>query len=168
MLTDMDIDRLQALPGDAEDYTQAQALLYEDARARQDGRARRLYLDNILALPENQYRPEYLVEDALLALNAGQYSTALSQAQLAERHWARLPSNLVFSRRAAIFEVQAEARTGLFYLSEGDDIEQLDQAIRDWGKYRRHVGTRGRTELMGKADQAIVHLNEMRTRLETP
>jgi hypothetical protein len=148
------------------DYTRSLSLLYQDARARGDLAGRRTYLAAIMALPENEYRPEFLVEEAELAIRGRQYTVALEKATLAERHWQRLPSDLIFTRKAMIFEIAASAYTGLFYDSDGQQMDALDNAIRGWEKYRRHVDAKSRDDLSARADRQLDKLYGMQRRLE--
>ena len=116
--------------------------------------------------PENEYRPEFLVEEAELAIRSGNFSSALEKANLAERYWQRLPSELIFSRKAMIFEIAASAHTGLFYDSDGQQMDALDNAIRGWEKYKRHVESKSRNDLMARADRQLDKLYDMQQRLE--
>ncbi len=148
------------------DYTRTYTLLYQDARARGDVTDRRAYLTAIMAQPENEYRPEFLVEEAELAIRDRHYGIALQKAMLAERHWQRLPSAMIFTRKAMIFEISASAHTGLFYDSDGQQMDSLDNAIRGWEKYRRHVESKDRDDLIARADRQLDKLYDMQRRLE--
>jgi len=148
------------------DYTRTFALLYQDARARGDVADRTAYLTAIMAQPENEYRPEFLVEEAELAIRGRDYGKALKKATLAERHWQRLPSEMIFTRKAMMFEITASAHTGLFYASDGQQMDSLDNAIRGWEKYRRHVESKDRDDLMARADLQLNKLYDMQRRLE--
>ena len=108
--------------------------------------------------------PVFLADLARYHVNRGNYQSALDNAILAERYWARLPSALVFSKKAEIYEVQAAAYQGLFYKSE-DDLELLDQAIKHWEKYRSHVRTKSRSDLTRRADKELTKLEDIRGRL---
>jgi len=147
-------------------YTRAQTLLYEDAKARSDGRAQRKHLESILKHPENRYNPVFLAEGASLDIADRKYDRALERAELAERHWARLPSDLIFSRKAMIYEAQAAAWQGRFYTSGGDDLAALQRSIQGWERYQRHVGARNRTDLARVADEQLAKLYDARRRLE--
>lgn len=151
---------------DPDRFTRAQVLLYLDAKARGDLGARRSHLASVMSLPENQYRPELLVEQAELAMRDQDYAVALERARLAERHWGRLPSDLVFSRKVMIYEIEASAHTGLFYRSDGEQLESLHGAIRAWEKYRQHAATHQRQDLLVRADQQLAKLHDMQRRLE--
>jgi hypothetical protein len=141
-------------------------MLYQDAKARRSNNSRSRYLDALMRVPENRYKPELLVEQAELAIVNVDYDVALSSAQLAERHWARLPSDLVFTRKAMIYEIQAAAHTGKFYASDGAELDELEHAIRDWERYRQHVGTKHRADLEQRADERLAQLYDMQQRLE--
>jgi hypothetical protein len=84
---------------------------------------------------------------------------------LAERHWARLPPELVFAKKAEIYEVEAASYQGLFYKSE-DNLDLLEKSIRHWQKYRQHVLTESRTDLQSRADREIEKLENIRERLQ--
>ena len=147
-------------------YTRAQTLLYEDAKARGDGRNQRKYLDAILAHPENRYSPVFLAEGAHLDIADKRYDRALQRAETAERHWARLPSDLVFSRKAMIYEAQAAAWQGMFYASGGEDRNALTRSILAWERYQKHVGVKNRTDMARLADEQLAKLYDARRRLE--
>ena len=147
-------------------YTRSRAILYEDAKARADGSAQRKYLDALLTQPENKYNPTFLAEGAHMDIADKRFDRALSRAETAERHWARLPSSLVFSRKAMIYEAQAAAWQGKFYQSGGSDMAALGQAISAWEKYQRHVATKSRTDLAQLADAQLTKLYDARRRLE--
>jgi hypothetical protein len=147
-------------------YSRARILLYEDAKARDDASERKTQLDAVMAIPENQYNPTLLVEQAELAIERGDYRGAVDKASQAERQWARLPSELIFSRKAMIYEIQAAGWQGVFYTSGGDDLEALDAAIRSWVRYQRHVETKERADLASKADEELAKLYDMQRRLE--
>lgn len=166
-LTEADREALTTIDTvDPDRFTRARALLYLDAKARSDVSGQRGQLMALMALPDNGYKPEWVVEEAQIALESSDYATALERATFAERHWARLPPALVFSRKTLIYEIQAQANTGLFYASEGDDIQLLLGAIRAWEKYRRHVGSQQRQDLIAVADKHLYKLQDMQRRLE--
>jgi eukaryotic-like serine/threonine-protein kinase len=165
-LTDADREILSDVSPADPDYTRSVTLLYQDARARGDLAGRRTHLSAIMALPENEYRPEFLVEEAELAIRDGQFGAALEKATLAERHWQRLPSELIFTRKAMIFEIAASAYTGLYYTSDGQQMDALDNAIRGWEKYRRHVDAKSRDDLTARADRQLDKLYDMQRRME--
>lgn len=151
---------------DPDRFTRARTLLYLDARARADHTMARMHLAALMTVPHNRYRPDLVVEEARLAFEDQDYAAALERATFAERHWARLPPDLVFSRKATIFELQAKANTGLFYASRGEDLQLLHDALRAWEKYRRHAATQQRQDLVRKADDSLYKLQEMQRRLE--
>jgi hypothetical protein len=157
---------LEALPAAHPDYTRANALLYQDAKARGAVGSRENYLQRILARPENRYRPEFLVESAELDLRARRWQSALDTARTAERHWARLPSDLIFSKKALIIEIEAAAHTGIFFDSEGRSTEALGAAIREWEQYRDYVTSYARTDLTARADEKLADLRAIEARLQ--
>jgi serine/threonine protein kinase len=165
-LTSDERESLRAVPATDASWSRSQILLYEDAKARSDRGAARQYLDAVMALPENQYNPTLLVEQASVAFDKRDYKTAIDRATRAEQNWARLPSDLVFSRKALMYELQAASWQGRFYDSGGEDLESLNQAIRGWQKYQRHVNTKSRSDLSRKADAEIRKLTDMQQRLE--
>jgi len=164
-LTPDDRSSLEAVPITHADFTPANLALYQDAKARDDQRGRARYLAQIMSSPENQYNPMLLVEDAELLIRRKRYAQALAQADLAERYWARLPSEHIFSRKAMIYEIQAGAHQGLFYESGGENMAELDAALAGWERYRRHAETKSRTDLAVKADAQITRLSDMKRRL---
>jgi hypothetical protein len=143
-------------------------LLYQDAKARDDLDDREHYIGQVMSMSENQYNPQFLTEQAEIAIRREDYESALEKANLAERHWARLPSDLIFSRKAMIYEIQAGAYQGKFYDSGGEDLDSLYQAIRAWEKYQRHVETRSREDLTVRAEDQLAKLYDMKKRLEQP
>lgn len=147
------------------DYTRARSLLVMHYRKKGDEDATKRYLDQIMALPENQYNPIYLSDLARHHVNKKQYTQAIDQANLAERHWGRLPPELVFSKKAEIYEAQASAWQGRFYASR-NDLELLDQAVRHWQKFRDHVQGRSRPDLVQRADAELAKLEDIRKRLQ--
>ena len=82
-----------------------------------------------MSVPENQRNPALLVERAQLAVHRKAYDAALTDANLAERHWARLPPKLIFSRKAMIYETQAASWQGKFYESGGEDLMSGHRAV---------------------------------------
>lgn len=165
-LSSVERELLEGVDTEDSEYTRARVLLYQDAKSRGASMEQRKHIEALMVLPENHYRPEYLVEEAQIALMDRDYDRALARAELAERHWARLPRDLVFSKRAAIFEIEAAAHTGLFYASDGEDMQALERAIRVWEKYKRHVLTRQRSDLQRHADSKIEKLADMRARIQ--
>lgn len=159
-------EALGALPPSDPDFTRAQKLLYQDAKARRDHGARGAALAALMSQPSNHYDPVLLIEQAQLAIDARDYARALERAKLAERHWARLPSNLIFTRKAMIYEISASANTGLYYASEGDDADALHHAIRGWEQYRRHAETKTRQDMVARADLNLEKLYEIQRRVE--
>jgi len=148
------------------DFTRAYTILYTDAKARNDWRGRRKFMLSIMTLPENRRNPVLLAEQAQLAIYRKDYDGALRHASLAERHWARIPSGMVFSRKAMIYEAQAAAWQGKFYKSGGDDLQSCGKAIRAWEKYQQHVSTKSRKDLVRVADQQLVKLHDAQRRLQ--
>jgi hypothetical protein len=161
-----DRERLAAVPTDDPLFTRSHTLVYLDAKARGDqgGQTRALAL--LMSVPENQYNPALLVEQAQAAMEAHDYNAALERSKLAERHWARLPSDLIFSRKALIYEIEAKAHLGRFYASEGDEPNELFRSIRGWEKYRRHAEAASRADLVATADRALDELYDIQRRLE--
>jgi hypothetical protein len=146
-------------------YDRSRMLLIMNAKSRQDSPAVKRYLDDLSRRPENSYNPVILVEHARYLVNTGDYRQALDKAALAERHWARLPSELVLAKKTEIYEIQAAASQGLFYRSE-DDVHLLDTALRGWQKYREHVDSLARSDLVARADREIAKLETTRKRLK--
>ncbi|RME25553.1 MAG: hypothetical protein D6798_08675 [Deltaproteobacteria bacterium] len=163
-LTRSDVMALEMVGLDDPAYTRSRALLLMNAQRKGDDAAIKRYLDQLMMLPENQYNPIYLSELGRYLVNHKQYDAALEKANLAERYWARLPPELVFSKKAEIYETQAAAWQGRFYQSE-DDLELLEQAIRHWQKYRDHVQSKSRSDLARRADAELAKLEDIRTRL---
>jgi len=160
------VSRLSSLPTSDPSFTRAHTLLFIDAKSRGDTKTRDQNLAAMMALPENAYNPVLLVESAQIAIDRKQWDAALKAARIAEQHWARLPSDLVFARKAMIYEIEALAETGMYYDSDGADKEHLDQAIRDWGRYREHVQTKSRQDLLAHADQQLAELHEIQKRVQ--
>lgn len=161
-----DLERLAAIPTDDPEFTRARTLLYLDAKARNDRPARQGHLALLMTLPENRFNPALLVEEAQEAVEREDWVTAIDRARVAEQHWARLPSELIYSRKALIYEIQAVSHTGLFYESEGDNLDELAKAIRGWEKFQRHVRTRDRQDLLSRAEQNLDRLHEIQQRVE--
>src|SRR5690606_19756262 len=124
------------------------------------------HLDALMRVPENRYRPEWAVEQADLAVRRRDWQAAIDRATFAERHWARLPSDLIFSRMASTHELLPSAHMGLFYPSDGVDLPHLDAALRAWERYRRHVAAGHRDDLVAKADQQLARLQDVQRHLE--
>jgi len=146
-------------------YTRARAVLLMNAQKKGDDAGTKRYLDQLMRLPENTYSPVYLTDYARWYVNHGEYEKAIDRASTAERYWARLPPELVFSKKAEMYEIQAAAWQGKFYKSSGD-LELLEKSISEWERYKRHVATRSRTDLAERADTQIAKLNDIRARLE--
>jgi serine/threonine protein kinase len=164
-LSATDVSVLEMTDSADPQYSRSRALLLMNAERRSDDKATRRYLDQLMTVPENQYNPVYLADDARWRVNHGDYDRALERASLAERYWARLPSELVFSKKAEIYEVKAAAWQGKFYKSE-QDTEMLNAALRSWEKYREHVASRSRTDLQKRADAEIAKLQDIKERLQ--
>ncbi|MBW2256133.1 MAG: serine/threonine protein kinase [Deltaproteobacteria bacterium] len=167
-LSDTERRGLELVDRSDPDWTRAQVLLYQDAKGRDDLTGRERHIEGIMSSPENQYNPQYLTEQAEIAMRRDDFATALERANLAERHWARLPSELIFSRKAMIYDIQASAHQGKFYESGGEDLESLYQAIRSWEKYQRHVQTKSRDDLTVRAEEQLAKLYDMKRRMEQP
>jgi len=167
-LNDSERAALEEMDPASPDYTRALVLLYQDAKARDDLADREKYIDAIMSVPENEYNPQFLTEQAEIAIQHKDWDTALEKANLAERHWARLPSDLIFTRKAMIYEIQASAYQGKFYASGGEDLDSLYAAIRSWEKYQRHVETKQREDLNARAEEQLAKLYDMKKRLEQP
>jgi len=156
---------LADVPTTDNQYTRSRALLLVDAQKRADDTAVHRYLDELMVLPENQYNPVFLTDYARWHANHGEYERAIEKANTAERYWARLPSELVFSKKGEIYEIQAAATQGRFYKSK-DDLELLDRAVAAWEKYREHVATRDRSDLVKRADSELAKLADIQRRLQ--
>ena len=165
-LTQTDIETLESTPTADSSFTYNYTLLYSNAKAQDDRRDQRKYLESMMILAENQRNPTLLVERAQLAIYRKDYEGALKHANLAERHWARIPSSLMFSRKAMIYETQAAAWQGKFYQSGGEDLSACHRSIRSWERYRQHVATQNRRDLVAVADQRLFQLRDARKRLE--
>ncbi|MCB9762921.1 MAG: protein kinase [Alphaproteobacteria bacterium] len=158
------VAELESIAPSDPDYTRSRSLLLTDAEQRGDTSAVRGYLNQLMVLPENRYNAVYLSKEAVLMVNEKRYADALERANTAERYWARIPSDLVWSTKADIYEVQASSYQGLFYAS-GDDIELLEQAIRGWERYKTHAQGRDASRV-ARADSQIAKLEDIRRRLE--
>ena len=163
-LTRSDIMALELVGTDSSEYTRSRALLLMNAQRDGDESAAKMYLDQLMLKPENRYNPIYLTELSRHYINRGSYQRALENADLAERYWARLPSELIFDKKAEIYEIQAASYQGLFYDSQ-DDRELLYKSIRHWEKYREHVDGRS-SALTARADAELAKLEDIRLRLE--
>jgi hypothetical protein len=164
-LASTDIAVLEQVDIQEPNYSRSRALLLMNAQRRSDDAATRKYLDEIMLLPENQYNPVYLTDYARWHVNHGEYDKALEKASLAERYWARIPPELVFTKKAEIYEIQAASYQGKFYKSD-EDLELLGNAIRGWERYRQHVATKSRTDLQKRADAELAKLQDIREKLQ--
>ncbi|MEN0061549.1 MAG: hypothetical protein AAGA48_05325, partial [Myxococcota bacterium] len=159
-------ERLAGVEIDDPQFTRARTLLYLNAKKRGQLEEQRGHLRLLMSVPENQYNPVLLVEHARDAIEQKQYGEALKRAQVAEQHWARMPSSLVFTRKALIYEIEANAHTGLFFASEGRDANELRGAIRGWEKFQRHVARKGRNDMASRAEEQLQRLRELEERLK--
>lgn len=164
-LTSSDVMALEMVDIKDESYTRSRMLLVMNAQRKGEAEAQKRYIDQLLIRPENKYNPLILTDLARYYVNKGSYSQALETARLAERHWARLPSDLIFAKKAEIYEIQAASTQGLFYKSN-DNMELLEQSIRAWEKYKGHVQSRSRTDLSQRADAELTKLEGIRARLQ--
>ena len=146
-------------------FTRSRLMLVMNSKSKGDAAGVKRYLDELSMRPENQYNPVVLAEYARYYVNKKDYQRALDKAVLAERHWARLPPELVFTKKAEIYEVEAASYQGLFYKSE-DNVDLLEKSIRQWKKYREHVMTESRTDLQARANREIEKLENIRERLQ--
>ena len=163
-LSSDDVAALRETTSTDAEYSRSRALLMLDAQKRGDEQKAHAYLDELMVLPENQYNPVFLADYARWHANRGEYDRALEKAQKAERYWARIPSELVYTKKAEIYEIEAASWQGKFYKS-GEDLELLESAVRGWERYKAHVGTRERADLTKKADTALAQLADIRSRL---
>jgi hypothetical protein len=164
-LSSSDIMVIEMVQPEDSAFTRSRLMLVMNAKAKSDAAAVKRYLDELSLRPENQYNPVVLAEYARYYVNKRDYQRALDKAVLAERHWARLPPELVFAKKAEIYEVEAASYQGLFYKSE-DNLDLLEKSIRHWQKYRQHVLTESRTDLQSRADREIEKLENIRERLQ--
>lgn len=164
-LGESEVMMLELVEDNDPSYTRSRALLLMNAEQKGDSRAVKRYIDQLMVLPENQYNSVYLSKKATYYANSGSYQSALDVANEAERYWARIPPELVFSTKADIYATQAASWQGLFY-KDGEDLDLLDNAIRGWEKYRRHALTKADTSMARKADTEIEKLEDIRSRLE--
>ncbi len=160
-----DVAVLRDTPSSDPEYSRSRALMMLDAQKRGDDAKAHAYLDELMVVPENQYNPVFLADYARWHANRGEYDRALEKAQKAERYWARIPSELVYTKKAEIYEIEAASWQGKFYKS-GEDLELLESAVRGWERYKAHVGTRERADLTQKADKALAQLADIRARLQ--
>ncbi|MEM6929249.1 MAG: hypothetical protein AAF602_20080 [Myxococcota bacterium] len=165
-LTGGPAQRLAEVEIDDPQFTRARTLLYLNAKKRGQIEERRGHLGLLMTKPENKYSPVLLVEHAQDAMEQKQYGEALERAKVAEQHWARMPPALVFTRKALIYEIEALAHTGLFYESEGRDVNELRGAIRGWERFQRHVSTKGRDDMAARAEQQLERLRQLEERLQ--
>lgn len=164
-LSASDVAALEVVSASSPDYSRSRALLLMNAEKKGDTNASKRYLGELMQLPENRYNPVYLSKEAVYLANDKRYADALARADLAERHWARTPPELVYKTKLDIYAVQAASYQGLFYAS-GGDTETLDKAIRAWKRYRDHVASKGDQALVSKADTELAKLEDARVRLE--
>jgi serine/threonine protein kinase len=164
-LTPADVSVLESVQLHDPEFTRSRLLLVMNARKKGNDGALRQYLSEAASLPENAYNPIVLVEQARYAVNKGEYQKALEKAQLAERHWARIPSELIFTKKAEIYEIQASSYQGLFNES-GDNLDLLERAIHEWRRYRDHVGQKPNSDLTRRADAEIRKLEDEKARLQ--
>ncbi len=164
-LASSDVGLLELVEDTDPQYTRSRALLLMNAQKKGDDAGTKRYLEQIMQLPENQYNPVFLSDYARFYVNRGDYARALEMSQKAEKYWARLPSELVYSKKAEIYEIQAAAWQGKFYKS-GEDLELLENAIRGWERFKAHVGTQARADLEKKADTELAKLSDIRSRLQ--
>jgi serine/threonine protein kinase len=163
-LTSADVIALEGVTATDPAYTRSRALLLMNAQKGNDSKAVKRYLDDLMRLPENRYDPVFLTELARYYVDAGKYQQAVDTAKTAEQHWARLPSELVFSKKAEMYEIQARGYTGIFFQSQS--VDALDLAIRSWEKYREHVATRSSEDLVAMADKELTKLRTYRERMQ--
>jgi hypothetical protein len=159
-----DILALETVDFSDDDFTRSRALLLMNAQRSNDERATRQYLEELMRKPENQYNPVFLTDYARYYANRGSFSRALEQANLAERHWQRLPSELIFVKKAEIYEIQAASYQGLFYDSDSD-TDLLLRSIRHWEKLKEHVQGRDSART-AQADAELAKLRDIQRRLE--
>ncbi|MEZ4319007.1 MAG: protein kinase [Myxococcota bacterium] len=164
-LTTTDQAALATVERGTDDFTRARILLYQDAKARGDHSARRRWMADVMSVEANTYRPELLVEQAALAMADRDYEVALEHANRAEQYWSRLPSELLFTRKAMIHEIQAQASWALYTRSDPPREAWLDGAIDAWTRYRSHVLGAKRTDLVSRADERLAHLRDVRSRM---
>lgn len=164
-LTASEIMVLEMVEVDDASYTRSRSLLLMNAEQKDDSKAVKRYLDQLMVLPENTYDSVLLSKEATWYVNTKRYQTALDKADKAERYWARIPSPLVFQTKADIYECQAASWQGLFY-ADGEDLDLLEHAITGWETYRRHVLTKNQTEEAKRAEAQIAKLEDVRKRLE--
>ena len=163
-LSQDNIRKLERVPSTDGSFTRSRALLLMNAEANRNGKAVKRYLDQLMSMEENRYNPVYLSKRARWFANQRRYDKALQDAQKAEQHWARIAPELVFDTKTEIYEVEAASLQGMFYASE--DLEALDQAIRSWLKYQRHVQSRERMDLVARSEEQIAKLEYARDRLD--
>jgi hypothetical protein len=161
-----DIMALETVGARDEDFTRSRTLLATDARKKRNPKAEKRYLDELLSLPENAYNPAVLIDMGRYELNHKSYAKALERANMAERHWQRLPPEVIAERKAQIYELQAKASRGL--LNNTDDEarqrELVEQSLRFWRRYAQQVNSD--TSLVEKANAEIASLEDIRRRLE--
>ena len=159
---------LEAKAIDDPAYTQARTILAVDAAQRGDSAAAERYLEQTMSLPENRYNPVLLSQLALHQVNRQRYASALSNANRAEQHWARLPSNVMYERKAIIYEVQAAATQGLLYEAESDQQQKelVNDALQRWTRFREHATSGSSIDQIARADKQIEKLTSIRARLE--
>jgi hypothetical protein len=159
---------LESVGTDNPTFTRARTILAVDAARRGDARSAENYIEQTMALPENRYNPVLLSQLALHQVNRQRYRTALTNANKAEQHWARLPSDVMFERKAVIYEVQAAATQGLLYEANEDrvQLELANDALRRWARLREHATAGSSFDRVARADRQIEKLNSIRARLE--
>jgi len=156
---------LQSIPTSDPRYSRSRVLLYQDAKARGDSGARQSWMSEIMSVEANTYRPELLVEDAAVAMSQHNYQGALDRANRAEQYWSRLPSDLIFTRKAMIHEIQAQSSWALYTRSDPPQEAYLDRSINAWTRYRTHVLGGNRLDLIERADERLAHLENVRKRM---
>jgi hypothetical protein len=160
-----DVMNLETVQTSDPSFTRSRLLLVMNARKKADDAALKRYLNELSTLPENEYNPVVLVEAARYYVNKGDFQRALDKATKAERHWARIPPELIFVKKAEIYEILAASYQGLFYKSE-DNSELLEKAIHQWEVYRDHVSQKSRSDLVTRANTEIRKLEDIKARLQ--
>ncbi|MBL8614205.1 MAG: protein kinase [Deltaproteobacteria bacterium] len=165
-LSPSEVMELETIGRSDERFTRSRTILAMDARQKRSTSGEKRYLDELLSLPENKYNPLVLIDVARFDLNAKQYGRALERASLAERHWQRIPPELMADKKAQIYELEAKASKGLMHTAadEARQRELCQQAIRYWQRYAQQVA--GRADLVEVANRELASLEDIRKRLD--
>jgi len=158
---------LQAIPSDHGNFTLAWATVMKNAESKRDYRGHCEASEQILALSQNKYHPEWNLEMGKCHMRNGRWDQAVSSIDRTLTDSMGMTGSTKVTRLLTAYEVKAVSKTALYDAnaianSGAVDDGKLSAAIQAWSEYRNYASGVGNTRALQKAEREIADLSARR------